>query len=181
MLRGVSIALAQRGWLTSVIAQVPRRIEELAEEAAAKAAATGGRINPLPVDYARDPDLAEALDHAIASFGPISLAVSWIHDNAPRALPIIARRLDGLKPTARLFQLLTTDAADPRLTRATLRIEQDFPGIEWRRILFGSTTRGGQSRWLGDEEISTGVLNAIDHDWVESVVGLVKPSSIRPR
>lgn len=171
MLRGVSLALAQRGHATSVIAQSHARLAALVQEAAAK----GGKIHPLPLDYGHDNELALAIRAAKSANGPISLAIAWIHDDAPRALPTIAGQLQGQRPNARLFEILGSESADPSLLGVAKSVEKDFPDILWRRVVLGFTQRGGASQGLAHEKICNGVLDAVDHDWTESVVGVVRP------
>lgn len=177
MLRDAALALALRGGVVSVIAQSPDRLDALARDAALM----GGRINPLSVDYGNDEQLALALFAARQDFGPIQLGVCWIHDDAPRALPIIAEALRGQSPPARLFNLVGSAAADPSLEKLPNTIAKDFPDIAWRRLVLGFVMRGKSSKWLGHDQICKGTLDAIDHDWEESIVGMTKPWGARPR
>lgn len=177
MLRDASLALALRGSVVSVIAQSAEGLDALARDAALM----GGRINPLSVNYGNDEQLALALFAARQDFGPIQLGVCWIHDDAPRALPIISEALRGQTPAARLFNLVGSAAADPTLERLPNALAKDFPDIAWRRIVLGFVMRGRASNWLGHDQICKGTLDAIDHDWEESIVGITKPWGARPK
>ena len=107
------------------------------------------------VDYRNGVQLREALARATQSRGPIELAVCWIHTDAPDAPRIVA---DALAPGARLVQVFGTRVwplADVPLH------------VAYRRVLLGSA----DGRWLSHEEISSGVLNAVDMDRPLTVVG----------
>lgn len=177
MLRHLCLALAARGHAVSVIAQRRERLAGLVEDARA----LGGVVNPLPVDYTHGQELDLRLGEAISRLGPISLAVCWIHDDAPRALPTIAQRLRGRTPPARVFHLLGSATIDPTLKKFPAELAELYPDLAWRRITLGFKTEGKKPRWLTHEEIWTGTLAAIDHDWTESVIGLVRPWSGRPK
>lgn len=177
MLRDASLALALRSQVVSVIAQSPERLDALARDAALM----GGRINPLSVNYGNDDQLALALFAARQDFGPINLGVCWIHDDAPRALPIIAEALRGQSPPARLFNLVGSAAANPALAQLPGSLAKDFPDIAWRRVVLGFTMRGKDSKWLHHDQICKGTIDAIDHDWEESIVGMTRPWGARPR
>ena len=79
----------------------------------------------------------------------------WIHTDAPDAPRIVA---DALAPGARLVQVFGTRVwplADVPLH------------VAYRQVLLGSA----DGRWLSHEEISSGVLNAVDADRPLTVVG----------
>jgi molybdopterin-guanine dinucleotide biosynthesis protein A len=141
MLAPAAQALGERGHVVTCLA---RRVVEL-----------GAGVTVEPLDYRDDDALRGALARATASRGPIELAVCWIHTDAPTAPGIVA---DALAPGARLVQVFGTRVwplADPPLH------------VAYRQVLLGS--RGG--RWLTHEEISTGVLKAMDADRAVAVVG----------
>jgi molybdopterin-guanine dinucleotide biosynthesis protein A len=141
MLAATTKALADRGHAVTCIAR--------------RAADLGDGIGVEPIDY-RDPaGLREALARSIQARGPLELAVCWIHTDAPGAPRVVA---DALAPGARLVQVFGTRVwplADVPLH------------VAYRRVLLGSA----DGRWLSHEEISSGVLNAVDTDRPLTVVG----------
>jgi len=114
-----------------------------------------GRITPVEVDYRDGVALVAALEQARDDRGPIELAVCWIHTDAPDAPRIVA---DALAPGARLVQVFGTRVWPL----------EDVPlHIAYRRVLLGAKN----GRWLTHEEISGGVLEAVDTDRPVSIVG----------
>ncbi|QQS08799.1 MAG: hypothetical protein IPK69_12580 [Phycisphaerales bacterium] len=185
MLRGLCLALASRGHGVSVIAQRHGPLQELAREAEK----LPGSIHPIALDYGYTHVLERGIVQATTEHGPISLAACWIHSDAPQALPTLGRVLSSqaasrtdtdLKPT-RVFVLVGSMAADPALIDESRRHEATFPALQWRRVILGFKTDGPKTRWLTHDEIWHGTLDAIDHDWSESIVGIVRPWAKRPR
>ena len=107
------------------------------------------------LDY-RDADaLAAQLALAVEERGPFELAVCWIHTDAPAAPTIVAR---ALAPGARLVQVFGTRVWPL----------DDVPlHVAYRQVLLGSQ----DGRWLTHEEISAGVVAAVDADLPLTVVG----------
>jgi len=134
MLVGLTRALADRGHAVTSIARRP--------------ASLGPGVDSLLLDYRDSENLAAALREAAAERGPIGLAVCWLHTDAPEAPAIVA---GVLAPGARLVQVFGTQ----RWPLGEVPLH-----IAYREVLLGSI--GG--RWLSHEEISAGVLNAVDAD-----------------
>ncbi len=134
-------------------------------------------------DYHDEATFTAALEAAIAAAGPIELAVAWFRDLRVRAPRRLAERMGAADRPARLFQVLGSATADParpeRLTAAAV-IAAGLPNCRLRQVVLGFQVAGGRSRWLTDDEISRGVLEAIRADRPYSVVGQVEPWSARP-
>lgn len=183
MLRGVVLHLARGGWTVSVVARDAGRLDRLAAEAAA----AGGRVHPIALDYADDDALHDALTAAIAAFGPLALAVPWIRPGAPRATDTIARAADvGAGEAAprrcRFFRILGSAAADPALERRGKGERyRTMEGLAYREIVLGFRIEGDRARWNTNEEIAAGVVEAIEADSEAHVIGVVRPWAMRPQ
>jgi MobA-like NTP transferase domain len=141
MLAGLTRSLAARGQAVTCVSRRAARLDP--------------RVASVPVDY-RDPEaLRLVLTLAMESRGPIELAVCWIHTDAPDVPRLVA---ESLAPGARLVQVFGTRVwplADVPLH------------IAYRQVALGSA----EGHWLTHEEISTGVLEAVDADRPLYVVG----------
>lgn len=119
-----------------------------------------------------------ALAAAVERSGPIDLAVAWFH-----TLKIAAPRLPAAQVKGRLFQVLGSATADPahpdRLGRAAA-VAEGLPACEVRQVVLGFKLEAGGSRWLTNDEISAGVLEAVRADRPLSIIGQVTPWSARP-
>ena len=138
-------------------------------------------INPLIVDYTYYKFLSKSLQSAVEKFGNIELVVSWIHSTAPLAPNIIADKLNFYENSFRFFDILGSAYANPSLN--TLEREEKLKenkNLLYRRIILGFKIEGNSSRWLTNDEISSGVIEAITNDEEEKIVGIVSPWDKRP-
>ncbi len=141
MLAGLTCGLAAGGHRVTSVSRHATRL--------------GEGVTPVAQDYRGTESLSAALARAIEERGPIELAVCWIHIDAPKAPRIVA---DALAPGARLVQVFGTRVWPL----------EDVPlHVAYRQVLLGSFAE----RWLTHEEISDGVVSAVDADRPLSVVG----------
>jgi NAD(P)-dependent dehydrogenase (short-subunit alcohol dehydrogenase family) len=178
MLRGVGLHHAALGDIVSVIARRTSGLNRLADEAAQFV----GFIHPIPVDYRDASTLDRKLVEATSAFGPIRVAICWIHLDAPEAPFIVANRVSSPGSPCRYFDVLGSAYADPATSEAFARASafEQIPGLLYRQIILGFMVESGHSRWLTDGEICEGVIHAVERDQWKTVVGTVAPWSARP-
>jgi len=177
MLRGVVTWLAGLGWTVSVVARGRERLLALRDEAER----LDGAVRPIPVDYGNDGAFRTELDSAVRAAGPIELAVCWIHSTAPGAPGILAGTLGRQDAPCRLFRLRGSAVRDPSVPdRHDALLGEVGPPLLYRRVILGFTSEGGDSRWLTDVEIASGVIEAVRSDAEHTVVGTTEPWSARP-
>lgn len=132
----------------------------------------------LDCDYHDDAAFRRALADAMARNGPIELAVAWFH-----TLKIAAPRLLAEQVSGRMFQVLGSGVADPahphRLATAAA-VADGLVDCRLRQVVLGFRVTDARSRWLTNEEISAGVLDAVRSDRPMTVIGQVEPWSARP-
>jgi hypothetical protein len=178
MLRGAALHLATRpGGAVSSLARTPARLRQQEEDARS----AGGVLSGFAVDYRDSAALREAIQRAQETHGEVSAAICWIHSDAPEGHRIVAEVLSRQKLRARYFAVLSSAWADPTRPARALQLE----GVDLRRVILGFVIEPGvessrRSRWLTDEEISAGVLGALESDRLETIVGTVEPWSARP-
>lgn len=138
-------------------------------------------INPLILDYTYYKFLSKNLETAVEKLGKIDLVVSWIHSSAPLAPNIIAEKLNSYGNQFRFFDILGSSYADPAKNIAERETKlSDNENILYRKIILGFAIENNNSRWLTNDEISSGVIEAIKADKEESVVGVISPWNLRP-
>ncbi len=175
MLFEVSRRLAYEYDTVSVIGRNPRRFEALRRETIH----LKGNLDPLILDYTDDEKLTTEIEQSIERYGDISLVVSWIHSNAPNGGSIIARILNSKNKDFRYFNILGSSSADP--SKDVIAPEYSkLSHIKYRDIILGFKIENDVSRWLMDEEISEGVLKAVNEDNAHSIIGVVEPWEKRP-
>ncbi len=178
MLRAAALEFAKRGHIVSVVARRQYRMDEMAEHAAN----WPGSIHGIALDYRNTDTLTESLNRAIGAIGAIKLAVCWIHSTAHRAPFVVADVVGRGSAECRYFNILGSAAADPSLPDPEREAQfNEYPKLKYREIVLGFIEgEAGEPRWLTDEEISHGVLTAIDADEPRRIVGTVSPWESRP-
>ena len=53
-------------------------------------------------------------------------------------------------------------------------------GVRYRRVVLGFVVEGTRSRWLTDDEISAGVVRALESGEDRTLVGVLEPRAMRP-
>jgi len=151
MLRGLSLHLAARWTAVSVLARAGPRLSALA--------AASPAVLPVAVDWHDAAALGLALRAATAASGPFDLVVAWIHSSAPAAPFAVAAAAARPEDPVPFHQIFGSggDAAQPTKLAWRRRLE-GMEGIDYRRVVLG---RKG-ARWLHDDEISAGVIAAVE-------------------
>jgi NAD(P)-dependent dehydrogenase (short-subunit alcohol dehydrogenase family) len=177
MLQAASVALAQKTQTLTSIARTEQSLSALRRKLGAGAA----HFNPAALDYRDDARLRGTIEAAIREYGPIDLVVAWIHSVAPRAAFEIASMVGATASSSDFYHVLGSSAADPSREYDGERAEfSRISNVRYHRIVLGFVLEGRGARWLSNEEISRGVLDAIATNAPEHVVGVVEPWSKRP-
>lgn len=138
-------------------------------------------INPLVLDYTNYETLSKNISEAIEKFGKIELVVSWIHSTAPFAPKLIAEKINSHGEPFRFFDILGSAYADPSKNNEDRKnIFSEYNNLLHREIILGFVVESGSSRWLTNDEISSGVIEAIKNDIPEKIIGTVSPWGKRP-
>ena len=129
-------------------------------------------------DYHDEAGFRAALEAAVLRHGPIDLAVAWFHTLKIAAPRVLAQQVRG-----RMFQVLgsaTADPAHPHRLASAAAVADGLVDCRLRQVVLGFQVVGDGSRWLTNDEISAGVLEAVRSDRPLSVIGQVEPWSARP-
>jgi len=164
MLAGLGRALCERAERVSILARNEKRIRAVSDA-----------VEPLVCDYNDGVALAEALSLIEAP----DLVVAWIHGRAPQSRRAFA---ECLSAEGRFVQVLGSalgDTAHPERLAEMAKAADGLP-IDYQAVVLGFVVENGQSRWLSNDEISAGVLSAIDSEKAVSIVGTVEPWSAKP-
>ncbi|MEI9989982.1 MAG: hypothetical protein WDM86_08080 [Rhizomicrobium sp.] len=164
MLAGLCRSLRAHARRVSVLARNDRRIRAVAPD-----------IEPVACDYNDGMALAETL----ALLEPPDLLIAWIHGRAPSARRALA---ECVAAEGRFVQVLGSAHGDPahpeRLTE--MAAAADGLPIDYQSVVLGFVVEQGRSRWLTNDEISSGVFAALQSGAPLFIVGTVEPWSARP-
>ncbi len=189
MLAGAVLGLADRGHAVTVVARSRTRLDVLV--AKALAAASPGAVHPLSLDYGDDAAFMAGLEEAVSARGPLLLAICWIHGEGSPALAAVAGAMATGTPAAaepgagrpRLIELRGSAVRDPSAPRPSrdAAVRRRAP-VRHEVVLLGYMPATGVAgaRWLTDDEIVRGVLDAVDRPAPVRSIGVVEPWSGRP-
>lgn len=173
MLAGVVGALLRESLTTVVVSRRPPGPATFGGHVLAE-----GLLVPVSADYTEPIRFAAALRDTAARTGPFRQAVLWVHaEGRPHAYAAVA---DTLTDNALVVEVLGSSAAAP--TAPAPRPPKALSRTRHRSVILGFTGHGSDTRWLGHEEISEGVLTALrsPEDSGLHVVGRVRPWEDRP-
>jgi NAD(P)-dependent dehydrogenase (short-subunit alcohol dehydrogenase family) len=164
MLGGLCRALVKCSGKVSVLARNEAPIRALSPD-----------IHPIVCNY----NDASAISAAFEDIAPLDLLVVWVHGRAPELRRMLASHV---KKGGGFVQVLGSASADPSQPQRLEEMKRAADGLDihYQAVVLGFRIEGGRSRWLSDDEISSGVWAAIDSAAPLSIVGTVEPWSARP-
>ncbi|GAA4419842.1 hypothetical protein GCM10023148_19330 [Actinokineospora soli] len=137
MLAGVSTALVAAGWHIVVPS---RRYAPLAVDG-------GGRARWVRADWTRPNDLAGQAGRVLG--WQADLLVAWVANEVRE--PVFRAVGPLLSPGAPVVEVDAAEVMDPVL-----------PDHPTHQVVLGEVGYAGRTRWLSDDEITKGVLEAVD-------------------
>jgi NADPH:quinone reductase-like Zn-dependent oxidoreductase len=175
MLREAVLQLARHSRSVTVVARGAKRLSELALRES--------NIRTIPIDYSNTTGFENALIKSTYGQSNFDLAVVWVHDSSPSAAMQAARFVGSAKRPGKFFHVLSSAVADPSSPSRSRRVDFDrIEHLDYHEVILGfvAGSSGSQSRWLTHQEISNGVIEAIETNASRFVVGTVRPWSERP-
>ena len=174
MLAGVCVHLAEQGWDVLVHGLRAERVEALVRRAPR-------RIAGFAADY-QAASFRRSLEEALGD-DPLDLAILWIHGREPELaggiVDAVARR-----GCADVVQVFGSAGADPRSEVIEAHREHIANRIGaascYRTVVLGWRPSTNGTRWLRNQEIARGVIDALSSEERGSVVGIATPWSDRP-
>lgn len=169
MLKDVVRWLVEQGYLVAVVGRNRERFERVLQGLSQPETA-----DYIQLDYHQTHELRAAMEALLLRNGPLDLVVSWIHLTAPEALSTIQMALSRQEQEWRLIQVCGSGAwkKPPQIVPTA--------NCQYRRVILGFVLEGNSARWLYNQEIAQGVVNAIRNDQPLSIVGVVEPWEKRP-
>lgn len=164
MLAGCCRALLEISDKVSVMARDERRIRAIAPA-----------IHSVLCDYKDEAAVAAAL----AALDRPDLIVAWIHGRHRALRRALTERT---KPAGRFMQVLGSAHGDPSHPERLAEMAQAAEGlpIAYQAVVLGFVVDKDHSRWLTNDEISSGVFAAVQSAAPLSIVGTVEPWTARP-
>ena len=173
MLSGATRYLLSRGNKITLVSRHSHRFSQFSSFAS--------QLNPVMQDYQREGKLLAAIHESQSNFGPIDRALLWIHETAPILPTAIVKELEHQKNNCDVLHVISSPEADPmRRSEAWFERMASHPLVHYRQVILGFVLSERGSRWLTNQEISNGVIQALDSKSKKAVVGTVNPWRLRP-
>jgi hypothetical protein len=176
MLRRASVAIAKSVQVFTAVAHRAESLDSLAQELGVPRKAASYY---LALDWNQPADFLSALSRHVEQVGPPSLVLAWLHD--VNLGPLVARAVTTKGSRCEIFQVLGSDATNATIQAAAVRREIELHDhLRYHQITLGFVREAGRARWLNDEEISAGVLEAISLERASHTVGTTENWAERP-
>ena len=130
-------------------------------------------FNLLAVDYRNYGKLVKKVSESVQEFGDVNTIISWIHSTAPDALQTVCRDLDSNSGKINLFEIVSSERGKiPNYHVQQAKGFSLFQSIKYHSILLGAVKDGSSLRWLTHDEISDGVIDAVENLKVNTIIGM---------
>lgn len=168
ILEKVSLFLASHDNVVTVVA----RSEEGFLQLSAQADALSGKINPIVVDDLEAEGLRDRIGESILAYGPVTLAVNWVQTQYMKVVDVVAGILNASSPLCRYFQVLPgTELAKVKERNYFENAFRNLERVLYRIIVLGFKREKGTRRNLNNEEISQGIIKALQEDSKRALIG----------
>lgn len=168
MLAKVSVWLAKNGYHVSIVGRNPKTMQTVLVQ-------NPTQLTPVLVDYTHTREWAEQIQDIQQKNGPIHLVVAWVHSTAPEAIPCLLELLTTAQPVN--FFHINGSSSNLQDVKANIPVPDH---VRYHQIQLGFKIVNGISRWLTNDEIADGVIQAIRKEQDEMLIGAIEPWDLRP-
>ncbi len=175
MLRRGTVAIAERSRRLTAVARTTASLAALARLLADR---DGDRYETL--DWDQPEQFVLGLQRLVNQVGHPTLVLAWLHDM--NLGPRVAEVISSPRTVCDFFQVLGSGGGSPQGGATALRAQVEaLSDVRYFQVVLGFKRESGASRWLTDDEISDGVLEAIRKREAQHSVGTLEPWDQRPQ
>ena len=131
------------------------------------------------MDYTNSDLFIEKIKQKIKENGAFDVAISWIHSSANISLFRLIKTLSDIRKDAIFYHLKGSSYYRAQMLNSS-GIDNDKYELNYREIYLGFKLENNISRWLTHDEISSGVIEAVESESKLTVVGVLEPWELRP-
>jgi|SRR5690625_1645774 len=139
---------------------------------------SGNKLEVRELDYTNISALKDEIKYSFTQYGPIDMVVSWIHGTAPEAIPTIKQQISQLQNKHWTF--LHVKGSSSNLDSIVSKEKTHSEQYSIKEVRLGFIYNDTFSRWLTNEEISNGVIQAIKNEKQITTIGTLYPWEKRP-
>ncbi|MFS0562128.1 hypothetical protein AB1K91_15430 [Terribacillus sp. 179-K 1B1 HS] len=129
-------------------------------------------IHMIQTDYHQ----LDSFQNQLENLSAPDIIVSWIHSSGKEAIQAMCDLYGTLQKPISFFHIKGSKAHDPRHNY----IPKFAENIDYHEVILGFRITEDISRWLTNQEIADGVIQAVKHPQPRCIVGTVWPWSARP-
>lgn len=174
MLKGVVLELAAKGAHITLLSRNRTKMENLAGQMDNPS----GRIHFIEADYRDTDTLRSKIGQNMHYFGPFDAVIGWIHSQGYHAHLEIAELT--AHPDMHYYQVLGSMSRDPHAAPDKVAAQMEAKTMHYHQLVLGFIVENGNSRWLTNDEIREGIMEGIELNKPEHIIGVVEPWDARP-
>jgi hypothetical protein len=137
-------------------------------------------ISQSHADLVDSHQLRHAIEALVADNGPADVTVAALGKIPPEAAAVIAQTLRDLAVFTEFFDVGSHDE-DRMITNQREGRLRSFENVWYRKIEVGFILDNGTSRWPSSEEVTNGVIQAVDEKTAKTIIGQTEPAERRPK
>ena len=174
MLAGASRYVVSEAGVTSMFARTDASLSAFRRSVPATC-----DVRTVPVDYRSELAFGDAVRLSVENLGAPDVVLAWMHAAHPART--LAAQLAAYEHPLQFFHVLGSASASPASSLLQQRLSYEaFPLLSYHQIVLGFHCGQHGSRWLHDEEIVEGTIEALKSNARCHVVGVVEPWDARP-
>ncbi|SKB78324.1 hypothetical protein SAMN05660903_02523 [Salegentibacter salinarum] len=165
MLRDTSEYFIKKGHFVTLLARTNYRMDAIKAEYPDKEK----NIFTISQDYTEPEKALNGIKMSIDTFGPVDIAILWIHTSGEEFSNLIKTFLFSHSPKTTIFQVWGSASVNPK-SFTQKNWKEKYPN-RYKEIFLGYKRKNGSVRWLTNSEISEGIIKAVQENDSESIIG----------
>jgi len=171
MLKDVSLWLLQQGNHVTVIGRQQKKMQSLINDVK-----NDSKLSPLRVDYTNYNSFKLVLIESQQTNGSFDCIIAWIHGSDKRIWESLFQAIPNTKNVILYHIKGSSSYINNDRTKSYLPCS-----IIYREVKLGFIIESNNSsRWLTNNEIAQGIIDAIQQEIPEKHVGVFEPWNLRP-
>lgn len=138
------------------------------------------KVNTLAIDYTNTESFIQQIKAHFQDSPICKKVVCWIHGSGNNALNKLINLMNSYstsKTPIQFYHILGSASRNP--TRNQWETNQ-LTHIQYHTIILGFKRQDNYSRWLTHNEISEGVIQAVESEHKQYIIGQIEPWDLRP-
>lgn len=161
MLSAVSIWLAEKGYITAVLARDIKKLEKLKDR--------NSNIRSIQSDYTDRKQFRQIIAEYVINNGKFDIVIAWVHVGQKEVLDII--RTENDNHPFELYHILS-NTQNPEQVKKLIMPDS---GIKYHQVQLGYKVENKVPRWLSHQEISIGVIESLKNK-CDVTIGYTTPT-----